>query len=166
MNAIISENCIKRDAARMNNHSCSLLQQSNMPILIRSYLLLAVCASVSLSQFQFGLGVNLFTPAAVTARDIILKTYGAMLSLQGRTCPRCIVKLNTELLDLDDENKPLDFEERQLMHLVTVGLVTDTPAVKAARQLLVSRMNGYLRLVGRSACANCAADFLDEILDN
>ena len=150
----------------MNNHSSSLLQQSNMPILIRSYLLLAVSASVSLSQFQFGLGVNLFTPAAVTARDIILKTYGAMLSLQGRTCPRCIVKLNTELLDLDDENKPLDFEERQLMHLVTVGLVTDTPAVKAARQLLVSRMNGYLRLVGRSACANCAADFLDEILDN
>ena len=150
----------------MNNHSSSLLQQTNMSNLIKSFLLLAVCISVSVSQFQFGLGVNLFTPAAVTARDIILKTYGAMLSLQGRTCPRCIVKLNTELLDLDDENKPLDFEERQLMHLVTVGLATDTPAVKAARQLLVSRMNGYLRLVGRSACANCAADFLDEILEN
>ena len=148
------------------NQSSSTFQHINMSNIVTPFFILAACASLSLSQFQFGLGVNLFTPEAVTARDIILKTYGAMLSLQGRTCPRCIFKLSAELLDLDDENKPLDAEERQLVSLVTTGLVTDTPAVKAARQLLVSRMNGYLRLVGRAGCANCAAEFLEEILKN
>ena len=134
--------------------------------LIYSFLLV-LSASSTLAQFHIGFGPSLYSPEAVAARDVILRTYGALLSLEGRySCPRCITKLNAELLDLDDENKPLDVEERLLVNLAQTGLVTDTPQVRAARQLLVSRVNSYLALVGRPACANCAVDLLEEILEN
>ena len=67
-----------------------------------------LCVTASLSQFQFG--PNVFSPEAAAARDLVLKTYAALLNLQNRSCPRCIVKLNKELIDLDDEDEPLDFQ--------------------------------------------------------
>ena len=134
---------------------------------ISSILFVTVCVSISQSQFQFGPNTLLFSPEAVAARTLILQTYTALLNLQGRSCPRCSVKFNKELIDLDDDNKPLDPIEREMYNRVfRAGLFTDTPAVTAARQLLLLLTNSYLRLVGRAACENCAGDFLEEILEN
>ena len=52
------------------------------------------------------------------------------------------------------------------IQILQSGLFTDTPAVTAARQLLLLLTNSYLRLVGRAACENCAGDFLEEIIEN
>ena len=134
---------------------------------IVAILFMTVCVSVSQSQFQFGPNTLLFTPEASAARTLILQTYTALLNLQGRSCPRCSVKFNKELIDLDDDNERLDPLEREMYNQVLrAGVFTDTPAVTAARQLLLLLTSSYLRLVGRAACENCAGDFLEEILEN
>lgn len=131
-------------------------------------ILLAAFIATSQSQFQFGGASLLYSPDAVAARDLILKTYAALLNLQGRrSCPRCLVKFNKELIDLDDDNELLDPLDREMYNRVLrTGVVTDTPAVTAARQLLLLLTNSYLRLVGRAGCESCAGDFLEEILEN
>ena len=90
--------------------------------------------------------------AVFVPHDTFLSTAGVKLSGEGRPCPRCITRLNKELLELDDELELKNLEERALKRLATKGMVT--PAGKAARQMLVDRKNG-LRLVGRSTCDNC-----------